>query len=71
MLSAAVMTGTLTITTLWPNSADSKLVIIFLIFPENKICHFMQIVSIGDNLHEMSNLVSWGKKKNISKCLKL
>ena len=31
----------------------------FLLFPENRIRHFMQIVSIGDNLHEMSNPVSW------------
>ena len=29
----------------------------------------MHIVSIGDNLHEMSNPVFWGKKyKSISKC---
>ena len=25
----------------------------------------MQIVSIGDNLHEMSNPVFWGEKKKI------
>ena len=30
----------------------------FLIFPENRIWHFMQIVPIGDNLHEISNPVS-------------
>ena len=47
MLSAAVVTGTL----------------IFLTFPENKIWHFMQIVSTGDNLHEMSIPVSWKKRK--------
>ena len=35
---------------------------IFLFFPENRILHFMQIVSIGDNLHDMSNPVSWEKK---------
>ena len=29
------------------------------------IWHFMQIVSIEDNFHEMSSPVSW---KNISKC---
>ena len=33
----------------------------FLFFPENKIWHFMQIVSLGDNLHEMSNPVFWEK----------
>ena len=44
-------------TILWANSAD-KLVTFFLFFPENRIWHFMQIVSIGDNLHEMPNPVS-------------
>ena len=33
--------------------------------------HFMQIVSSGDNLHEMSNPVSGKNKKNISKCSQL
>ena len=41
----------------------------FLFVPENRICHFMQIVS---NLHEMRNPVLWGKyEKTISKCLLL
>ena len=44
----------LTFTTLWANSADDKLVIFFLFFPENRIWHFMQIVSIVDNLLERS-----------------
>ena len=44
-------------TTLWANSADDKLLIFFLFSPENRIWHFMQIVSIGDNLHEMSKPV--------------
>ena len=39
------------------NSADDTLVIIFLTSPENRIWHFMQSVSIGDTLHEMSNSV--------------
>ena len=51
----------LTFTTLWANSADDKLVIFFFISPENRIWHFMQIVSAGDYLHEMSNPVSWKK----------
>ena len=34
-------------------------------FPENRIWYFIQIVSYGDNLHEMSNLFIWEKKKNI------
>ena len=30
---------------------------IFLFFPENRVWHFMQIVSVRDNLYEMSNIV--------------
>ena len=45
----------LTFTTLW---ADNKL-IIFLFFPENRLWHFMQIVSY--NLHEMPNPIFWEK----------
>ena len=44
----------LTFTTIWANSADNKLTILFLFFPENGLWHFMQIVSLGDNLHESS-----------------
>ena len=40
--------------------------IYFLFFPENKICHFMQIVSNGDKLHAMSNPVFWEKIRKIS-----
>ena len=58
----------LTFTTLWAFSADDKLMIFFLFFPENRIWHFMQIVSLGDNLHEMSNPVFWENKKNLPKC---
>ena len=32
---------------------------------ENRIWHFMQIVSLGDNLHEMSNPVFWEKLEKI------
>ena len=53
--------GELTVTILWANSADYKLVIFFLVFPENRFWHFMQIVSTGDNLHEMSDPVAWEK----------
>ena len=45
-------------TTLWEYLADDKLMIFFLIFPEIWIWHFMQIISTGDNLHKISNLVS-------------
>ena len=37
----------------------------FLFFPENRILYFMQSVSFGDNLHEISNPVFWEKKKNM------
>ena len=37
---------------LWANSADDKLMIFFLLFSENRIWHFMQIVSTGNNLHK-------------------
>ena len=71
-----------TVVNFWANLADDKLLYFFLFFPENRLWHFMQIVSIGDNLHEMSkpvfngdNLhemskpVFWKKeKKNISVC---
>ena len=42
-----------TITTPWANSAGGKLMIYFLLYQENRIRHFMQVVSIGDNLHLM------------------
>ena len=59
-------------TTLLANSADDNLMIFFLISPENRfwhsvqivsdrIWHFMQIASNGDNLHEMSNPDFWEK----------
>ena len=51
----------LTLTTLCANSADAKLMIFFLFSPENRIWHFMQIVSNRVNLHEMSNPVFWEK----------
>ena len=54
-------TDYLTFTTLWAFSADDRLMIFFLFFPENRIWHFMQIVSLGDNLHEMSYPVFWEK----------
>ena len=61
------ITHTLTFTTLFTNSADDKLLMVFLFFPENKLWHiFMQIISLWDNLHEMSEPIS-AKKKNKKK----
>ena len=48
-----------TFTILWVNSADDKLIIFFLIFPKNRVWHFMQIVSNEDNLHELSKPIFW------------
>ena len=41
----------------WPNED------IFLIFLENRIWNLIQIVSYGDNLHEMSNPIFWEKER--------
>ena len=51
-----------TFTTIWINSADNKLI---FFFPENRIWHFMQTISLGDNLHEMSNPVFQEKYEKI------
>ena len=51
-------------TILWDNSADDKLMVLFLFFPENRIRRLAQIVCNGDNLLEMSKPVFWEKKKN-------
>ena len=46
----------LTLIMLKANSADDKLMIfIFSFLLENRIWHFMQTVSLRDNLHEVSN----------------
>ena len=38
--------------------------IFFLCLPENRLWHSMQIVSFGDNLHELSRSIFWGKSEN-------
>ena len=53
-----IVIETLPFVTSWANSADDKLMIyIFLFSIENKSWHFMQIVFIGDNFHEMAKAV--------------
>ena len=42
-------------------SADDNLK--YFSYSKNKVWYFMQIVSSGDNLHEMSNFIFWKKKK--------
>ena len=44
------------------NLADDKS-IIFLFLPENRIWHQVQIVSVGENLHEMPNPIFLKKNK--------
>ena len=51
----------LTLSTLGKIFSRRYFEIFFLFFPENRIWHFMQIVSLGDNLHEMSYTVFWEK----------
>ena len=60
LFAQACLPKHLAFTTLWANSADDKL-IFFLFFLENRIRHFMHIVSDGDSLHEMSNPAFWIK----------
>ena len=50
----------LNMTTLWANSANNKFMIFF---SENRISYFMQTVSSGVNLYEMSTPVFLKKKK--------
>ena len=56
-------TTVLTFITFWANSADDKLMIIFLFFPENSLWYFLQTVYMGDSLHEMQILFSGINKK--------
>ena len=58
----------LALSNLWANSADDKLMS-FLFFLENGITHITQIVSLGDNLHKMSNHFFLRKEETFfSKC---
>ena len=54
----------LTLSTLGKICSRRHTEILFLLFPENKIWHFIQIFSNEDNLHEISNPVFWENKKN-------
>ena len=49
------------LSTLGKISADDIFKYFILYFPENKLWHFMQIVSSGDNLQEMSKHIFWEK----------
>ena len=56
--------------TLWANIAYDKLIVFFLISPENLIWYFMQIVSSGDDLQEMSSPIFWENEENNNKATK-
>ena len=44
---------------------DDKLIIVLVLFPENRTWHYaICLQSTGDNLHEMTKLVFWERKKN-------
>ena len=47
------------------NSADNKLMIFLLLFPENRLWYFFQTVLLGDHLHEMSKPFFWEKWEKI------
>ena len=47
----------LTLCMLGKNFSRQHFEIVFLFFLENMVWHFMQIVSLGDNLHEVSDLI--------------
>ena len=70
MSSAAIVISALTFP-LWASCATNKLIIFFLFFSANRLRHFMQITSKGDNLHEISKPIFSKKyKHNVSKyCL--
>ena len=55
------LVGQLMLSTLGKNLSIQHPEILFLFSPENRICHFMQVVSIGYNLIEMSKPIFWGK----------
>ena len=63
----------LTLTALWVNSADDPLIFFFLLFPENRIWHFMQIVSFfwRHFTWNIKSCFAGNNKKNIWKCLQI
>ena len=56
ILSFCVKLITLFVTTLWANSVDDKQMIVVLLFSENRLSSFIQIVSIShERLHSGNN----------------
>ena len=54
-------TQIMTLTMLWANSTDDKLMLFFVFFLKIRIWHFMQIVFFGENLHKVSIMLFLGK----------
>ena len=48
------------------NFSEQRFEIFFLFFLENMIWHFMQNVSLGDNLHDVSDPIFQEKIRKIS-----
>ena len=63
-IGTKVFTTALLFSTIWANSAEDKLMIFFLFFPENRFVNYF----FGDNLYEMSKHVFWKKKFKKLKC---
>ena len=63
----------LTLSTLGKNFSRRhfEMFLFFVFFPAHRIWHFMQIISHGDNLYEMSNLVFWEKIRKMSPICRL
>ena len=57
ILSQTIMQQLLSLSMLGKISAGKILKYFSYFFPQNKIGHFMQIIFLGYNLHEMLNLV--------------
>ena len=69
VLFICIYTFSLTFTMHWTNSAGDALMkfsYFFFFFRKQDLTHFMQIVFIGDNLHEMSKPFFGGKNKHMS-----
>ena len=60
-VAAAAVISTLTLSNLSKKFSRRHFEIFFLSFPENRLWHLMQTVSLGDSLHEMSKPI-WLEK---------
>ena len=47
---------------------DHSYKILYMFFTENRLWRFMQTVSFGDHLHEMTKQTFWRNKKKLWKC---